>query len=85
MAATILNLESGEAVRIAALDEGRELADARYLEIPDRRERQMRTYREASEGDLFKIERVYVNYSEMESARSSALTRSLREVPRGGQ
>lgn len=64
VAATFLNLESGEAVRITALEEARELADVRYVEIPSRRERQLRAYREASEGEIFKIERVSVNYSE---------------------
>lgn len=66
VAATFLNLESGVAVRIAALEEARELADIRYGEIPVRRERQMRAYREASENEIFKIERVSVNYSEMD-------------------
>jgi formylmethanofuran dehydrogenase subunit E len=66
VAATFLNLESGEAVRVVALDEARELADVRYGEIPDRRERQMRAYREAAENEIFKIERVSVNYSEMD-------------------
>ena len=64
VAATFLNLESGEAVRIAALEEARELADVRYGEIPLRRERQLRAYREATESEIFKIERVSVNYSE---------------------
>ncbi len=66
VAATFLNLESGEAVRIAALEEARELADVRYGEIPLRRERQLRAYREAPEKEIFKIERVSVNYSEMD-------------------
>ena len=66
VAATFLNLESGVAVRIAALEEARELADVRYGEIPLRRERQLHAYREASENEIFKIERVSVNYSEMD-------------------
>lgn len=66
VAATFLNLETGAAVRVAALDEARELADARYPEIPDRRERQMRAYREAAGGEIFKIEKVSVQYSDFD-------------------
>lgn len=66
VAATFLNLESDAAVRIAALDEAREVADVRFSEIPDRRERQMRAYREADEDDIFKIEPVNVKYSEFD-------------------
>ena len=66
VAATFLNLESDTAVRIAALDEARELADVRYGEISDRRERQMRAYREAGEEEIFKIEPVSVKYSEFD-------------------
>lgn len=66
VAATFLNLESGVAYRIAALDEARELADSRYAGIASRRERQMRAYREAAEEEIFKIEPVGVNYSEFD-------------------
>ena len=64
VAATFLNTESGKAVRIAALDEARELADSLYPEIANRKERQMRAYREASAEKLFKIQFVKAKLSE---------------------
>ena len=67
VAATFLNTLTGEAVRIVALDESRQLADARYPEIKDRKERQFCAYREASEEELFKVERVAVEYGEMDA------------------
>jgi formylmethanofuran dehydrogenase subunit E len=67
VAATFLNTESVEAVRIAALDESRALADARYPEIERKSERQLRAYREATDSELFKIERVRVAYGEMDA------------------
>jgi formylmethanofuran dehydrogenase subunit E len=67
VAATFLNTLTGEAVRVVALDESRELADALHPEIVDRKERQFRAYREASEEDLFRVERVTVEYGEMDA------------------
>src|SRR3954471_8379672 len=64
VAATFLNTETGEAVRVLALDESRALADLRYPEIESRKERQFRTYLEALDEELFKVERVSVNYNE---------------------
>jgi formylmethanofuran dehydrogenase subunit E len=66
VAATFLNLQTGEAVRIAALDSSRELADARYPLIESKKERQFRAYREASDEELFKVEQVSVEYGEMD-------------------
>lgn len=67
VAATFLNTETNEAVRIVALEESRALADARYPEIEARSERQFRTYREASDNELFKIERVSVDFGELDA------------------
>jgi formylmethanofuran dehydrogenase subunit E len=66
VAATFHNAETGEAVRVVALEESRELADARYPEIEGKKERQFRAYREASDEELFKVERVEVAYGEMD-------------------
>jgi formylmethanofuran dehydrogenase subunit E len=65
--ATFLNTETGEAVRIVALEESRALADARHPEIANKSERQFRTYREATDAELFKIERVAVTYGELDA------------------
>ena len=67
VAATFFHTETKEAVRIVALEESRALADARYPQIEKKSERQFRTYREATDEELFKIERVAVNYNEMDA------------------
>lgn len=67
VAATFLNSKTGEAVRIVALDESRALADARYPWIEEKKERQFRAYKEALDEELFKVERVRVNYSQMDA------------------
>ena len=66
VAATFYNTERGEAVRVVALEESRELADARHPEIESKKERQFRAYREATDEELFKVERVEVEYGEMD-------------------
>ena len=67
VAATFLNTETREAVRIVAVEESRRLADARYPQIEKKSERQFRTYREAADTELFKVERVKVEYGEMDA------------------
>jgi formylmethanofuran dehydrogenase subunit E len=67
VAATFLNTDTGLAVRLAALDTSRALADARYASVESKKERQMLTYREASVDELFKIEAVSVNFGEMDA------------------
>lgn len=64
VAATFLNTTTNEAVRIVALENSRVLADQRYPEIEVKSERQFRTYREATDDELFKTQRVTVNYTE---------------------
>ena len=66
VAATFLNTETGEALRVVALDESRALADARYPQVSSKKERPFRAYREAEEGELFRVERVSVEYGEMD-------------------
>lgn len=66
VAATFLNRETGKAFRIVALDSSRKLADERFPEISEKRERQFRAYREARDEELFKVEEVRVDLSEMD-------------------
>jgi formylmethanofuran dehydrogenase subunit E len=66
VAATFLNTETGQAIRIVAKDESRELADLRYPQVESKKERQLLAYREASDEEIFKIENVSVEYSEMD-------------------
>jgi formylmethanofuran dehydrogenase subunit E len=67
VAATFFNTETGQAVRLAALDTSRALADARYAALDSKKERQMQAYREASVAELFKIERVSVDFREADA------------------
>ncbi len=67
VAATFYNTETNDAVRVVALEESRELADARHPEIESKKERQFLTYREAADEDLFKVERVGVDYGELDA------------------
>jgi formylmethanofuran dehydrogenase subunit E len=67
VAATFLNTESGIAFRLAALDSSRALADERYPQIESKKERQLRAYREATDRELFKVERVRVAYNELDA------------------
>ena len=64
LAATFLNVDTGKAVRVVALESSRGLADRRHPEIADKYERQMRTYREAAEEELFEITDVDVQVRE---------------------
>ena len=66
VAATFLNTLTGEAVRVVALDESRALADARYPQVENKKERQFLAYSEALDEELFKVERVRVEYGEMD-------------------
>jgi formylmethanofuran dehydrogenase subunit E len=61
LAATFLNVETSEAVRIVARESSRRLADLRHPEIASKYERQMRTYREAAEEELFEVVPVEVH------------------------
>jgi formylmethanofuran dehydrogenase subunit E len=62
VAATFLNTETGEAVRIVARDDSRKLADERFGEISGKKERQLKAYSEASDSELFTVQRVKVSY-----------------------
>jgi formylmethanofuran dehydrogenase subunit E len=64
VAASFLNRQTGRAVRVAALDSSRELADKLHGEVESKKERQMLAYRELPDSDLFKIEDVSIELRE---------------------
>src|SRR5918995_341274 len=66
VAATFLNTESQRAVRIVALESSRALADQRFAEIANKRERQFRAYSEATDDELFKTELVSVELRDID-------------------
>jgi len=66
VAASFLNLDTSNAIRISARDSSRALADTRYPEIASKKERQMRTYFDATDTELFSVERVSIEVSEQD-------------------
>jgi formylmethanofuran dehydrogenase subunit E len=66
VAATFLNTSTSEAVRIVALENSRELAESRYPEIASKQDRQFRTYSEALDVDLFHVEQVLIELSDLD-------------------
>jgi len=58
MAATFLNLETGKAVRITALEEARELSKKYCLEIGEKYARQLEAYKVMPDSELFRIQHV---------------------------
>jgi len=70
VAATFLNTETQRAVRIVALERARTLADERYPEIANKRERQFRAYSEATDDELFETELVALELSDFDAPGS---------------
>ena len=88
LAATFLNVETGKAVRIAALESSRRLADLRHPEIESKYARQMQTYREAAEEELFEVVNVEVRLRENDAPghpRSRVICRKCGEEVNDGR
>ena len=60
MAATFVDLASGQGVRVVALEGSRDLARQLYPQIENKSQQQMQAYRELSDAQLFRVERVQV-------------------------
>lgn len=67
VAATFYNTQTGQAVRLAALDESRGRADQLFPGIINRRERQVLAYQKMKPEELFKEEFVTVKYNKMDA------------------
>ncbi len=61
MAATFVNLDSGVAVRVTALEEARELSVKYCAEIGDKYARQLEAYKIMTDDELFRIQHVAVD------------------------
>ena len=70
VAATFLNTATKKAVRVVALESSRALADRRFAEIANKRERQFRAYSEATDEDLFKVEYVALQLNDLDAPGS---------------
>ncbi|HIJ89943.1 MAG: FmdE family protein [Desulfobulbaceae bacterium] len=64
MAATFVNLKTGQAVRITALEESRETSKKYCPEIGDKYKQQLEAYRIMPEAELFKVQAVSVTVPE---------------------
>jgi len=60
MAATFVDLASGQGVRVVALEGSRDLARQLYPQIENKSRQQMQAYRELPDAQLFRVERVQV-------------------------
>ncbi len=63
MAATFVNLETNEAVRITAREEARELSKCYFPQVESKYEQQLEAYRIMPQHELFKVEKVIVHIS----------------------
>lgn len=70
VAATFLNTENQRAVRIVALENARTLADERYPEIENKRQRQFQAYSDATDDELFKTELVSIQLRDFDAPGS---------------
>ncbi len=66
MAATFIDVQSGKAVRIAALESSKARAKTMHPEIENKNQQQMLAYREMSDEELFSKEWVEVDLPEQE-------------------
>ena len=66
VAATFLNVDTGKAVRVVARESARDLADDKHPEIESKKDRQMITYREADDYELFSTRAVGISLNEMD-------------------
>jgi formylmethanofuran dehydrogenase subunit E len=66
MAATFVDLESGRAIRVAALESSKQKARELHPEIANKNQQQMLAYREMSDQDLFSTEWVKVDVAPSE-------------------
>ncbi|MCW5205740.1 formylmethanofuran dehydrogenase [Desulfobulbus sp. F5] len=64
MAATFVNLKTGQAVRVTAREEARELSVKYCPELADKYQRQLEAYRVMPENELFTVQEVKVNIPE---------------------
>ena len=64
MAATFVNLETGQAFRVISTEESRDLADAYAPEIGDKHTRQLEAYKRMPDSVLFRVQEVDVHIPE---------------------
>jgi len=66
MAATFVNLETGQAYRVISTEDSRDLCDVYAPEIADQREQQLTAYQRMPESVLFRVQSVHVAVDELD-------------------
>ncbi len=94
MAASFVNLETGQAFRIISTEESRDLAEAYAPEIADKRVRQLEAYKRMPDSVLFRVQQVAVALPEEDlpgptrfkatCKRCGQVVRDRREVTKDG-
>ena len=94
MAATFVNLETDNAIRVLSTEEARDLACAYAPEIAEKYSRQLKAYRRMPNSVLFRVQQVEVNLSEFDlpgptrhktaCTRCGQMVRDHREVIENG-
>jgi len=95
MAATFVNLETGQAFRIISTEESRDLADAYAPEIADKHARQLEAYKRMPDSVLFRVQKVDVPVPEEDlpgptrfkatCSRCGQVVRDRRDVIKDGR
>ncbi len=95
MAATFVNLKTGQAARITAREEARELSSKYCPELPDKYKRQLEAYRVMPEEELFTVQEVTVSIPEcdlpgrpmrrVQCAQCGDYVQDCREMERDGE
>ena len=95
MAATFVNLETGEAYRVLSTEESRDLAPYYAPEVPGLREQQLEAYRRMPDSVLFRVQEVHVPIHDEDMpgptrykatcSRCGQIVRDRREIVRNGE
>ena len=95
MAATFVNLETGQAFRVISTEESRDLAETYAPEIAEKHARQLEAYKRMPDSVLFRVQQVDVHIPEEDlpgptrfkatCSRCGQVVRDRREVIRDGR
>jgi formylmethanofuran dehydrogenase subunit E len=95
MAATFVNLETGQAFRVISTEESRDLAETYAPEIAEKHTRQLEAYKRMPDSVLFRVQQVDVHIPEEDlpgptrfkatCSRCGQVVRDRREVIRDGR
>lgn len=88
MAATFLNLETGQSYRVVSTEESRYLADVYAPDVFGKSQRQIEAYKRMPENVLFKVQKVDVTLDELDMpgpTKAKAICQKCGQVVRDGK